>query len=311
MSDTENNNQVRKQSDMKAYIVYGIIIVALSYAFTYGMRIWDHNKRFKNVETALNVPVTQQQWQSDSSLTQTDMGTFNISLPTDDIQFMAIIPQQGSILLPLKSVVLHINQPTSAKIATETIEKAQKDNPDNQALKNMAVNSHSWHVEAAKVTKIGYFDFVKLDEVARNRYLAMVNYKSLLASNASGIVIFETDKIHGILHRGSEPAADSKESSAIVQLWDKNRDIIQDIRISFNFENIDDALEYVKPILASINYDEKEVAGLVEQVEKCGKVISQYPWFKLIRLEMSQGPQDNPDKTALPDTPSVEGGELE
>ena len=37
----------------KIYIIYIIVVVVLSYAITFGMRIWQHNSRFKALKPLL------------------------------------------------------------------------------------------------------------------------------------------------------------------------------------------------------------------------------------------------------------------
>ncbi len=307
MSETENNEvqgPQKKKSDMGLYIGYGIAIVVLSYAITYGMRIWEYNKNFKGVESALNIPVSEESWTAQSGLPVTDMGSFNMAVPAGDIQFMAILPQQGAVLVALQNAALQINQPTSAVIAADTIRKAQEENPENEVLKKMGVNDYQWHKDAAVIQKKGYFDFIGMDEVARTKYLAMINYKAAMPSNAEGIVLFDTDQVNGILHKGARPVEGKKETVAIVQLWDKNRDIIQDIKISCSYEKLDESIEYLKPILASINYQDKVIEEPLKQVNKCFAVISKYPWFKQLKLSIQQGPQPEGEaETAVQEQP--------
>ena len=304
-SDETDSLPAKKKSELSTYVMYFIVIVILSYGITYGLRIYSFNKNFSGVAKGLSVPVTEEKWVAESVVTPSDFGTFKMAVPEEEVQLISIMPQNGAVLLACSTYSLQINQPTSAAMSAMMIEKAQKDNPDNEVLQKMAVNGYEWHEKAAKVTQKGYFEYVKMDEVARKEYTTMINYKAGMPVNAEGITIFETAELKGILHRGAIPTGDNKQTIASIQLWDKERDIIQSISMSCAYDNLDKSLEAIKPAIASISYDGYEVKSIVEQVQNCGNAVIKMPKFKKIQIQMQ--PKDGGAEGAGAEGVSGEG----
>ena len=301
---SENTQPQKPKSEIKTYVIYFIAIIALSYAITYGMRIYSYNKGFKAYEKQLNVPTAQEKWAPIAGAELTDFGTFSMVKPSDDLQLLTLLPN-GDLMFAFTDFAMQIGQPTSAALIAMQIEKAKQENPEVEALNKMSLHGFQWHKETALIKKLGYFDFIGLgDEVARNDYLAKINQKASMPVNAQGVVVFETDNVNGILHRGTEPAGEKNQVSAIVKIWDKQQDVIQVITINVPFDKLDSSLDKIQPVLASISYDGKTVGSLQEQFKACGEMVVKMPEFKAVKINvkqpeqapvMQQGPVEQPE----------------
>lgn len=291
MTETTNEPTRKANSSIKTYIIYAVVVIILSYGFTYIKNIWNFNSQFKNIESALAVPVSEQEWQSDPAAELTDWGTFWAALPQDQVQIISINPTQGALIAFFQDMAVHFGQPASAAQTAEAIKKAQQENPENETLKKMAVNDFDWHKQAALAQKIGYLEFLQMDPIARQNYLTTINYKASLPVNARGLIIFSTEQLNGIVHCGNLPV-DSNDSTTkvIAQLWDKKRDIIQEVTLTCQSENLDKAMAAFKPVLASISYEGKDTAGLVQQVQTCFDKVKTMDKFRQIKI--TQQPQE-------------------
>ncbi|MBN2843705.1 MAG: hypothetical protein JXM68_11470, partial [Sedimentisphaerales bacterium] len=98
MTETTNEPTRKANSSIKTYIIYAVVVIILSYGFTYIKNIWNFNSQFKNIESALAVPVSEQEWQSDPAAELTDWGTFWAALPQDQVQIISINPTQGALI---------------------------------------------------------------------------------------------------------------------------------------------------------------------------------------------------------------------
>ncbi|MBN2843730.1 MAG: hypothetical protein JXM68_11595, partial [Sedimentisphaerales bacterium] len=134
-------------------------------------------------------------------------------------------------------------------------------------------------------------EFLQMDPIARQNYLTTINYKASLPVNARGLIIFSTEQLNGIVHCGNLPV-DSNDSTTkvIAQLWDKKRDIIQEVTLTCQSENLDKAMAAFKPVLASISYEGKDTAGLVQQVQTCFDKVKTMDKFRQIKI--TQQPQE-------------------
>ena len=298
----------------KIYIIYFIVVLVLSYAFTYGMRIWQHNSRFKDVKPFLNKQFTQEKWTAGENLTSHDFGTFSMSLPDEDMEIisMTVLPN-GTIIDPLvlvstKQGAFKVSQPTSVALQQKELDEMKSKMADDDKAQSTTIRNFDSFNETLSVGTIGYFDFIKLDEDQMKDYIAKVNEKAAILQKAKQVVLFETDVLNGVMIQveGNIKAKDSDKqipfSNAEFTVWSKTDDTTQKFIVNGQPDKISSSIELIKKIIPTISYEGKTVQDVKKQVPLCLETIKTMEWFKFLKVNVNQPAM--PEGVSVPDMPA-------
>ena len=301
----------------KIYIIYIVVVVALSYAITYGMRIWQHGSRFKDVKPFLERQLVVEKWQAGEGLSLRDFGTFSMGLPVEDMQMVSItVLPDGKIIDPFVTVSTNkgsfkFSQPVSVDMQKQELEKMKSQKPDDENIQHTNIRDFQSFKEILDVKMLGYFDFVKLDKESMDKYISNVNEKASILQKAKDIVLFETDDLNGVLLQveGVIKAKDgsgnsSQFANAEVTVWTKSNDISQKFIVSGKPGEISSSVELVKKIIPTVNYAGREVSSLEKQVPICLESIKNMEWFKFLQLNVTR--PENVEPQNVPQT-SLDG----
>ncbi len=286
----------------KIYIIYIVVVLVLSYAFTYAMRIWQYKGGFDNARPFLEIQYDVESWKAAEGLTLHDFGTFSMGLPDEDMQMISIpVAPNGTVIEPFflisaNSGSFKFSQPTSVDIQKQDMEKLKSLKPDDENVQSSVVKDYDYYKSMLDVKELGYFEYLKLDENAVKAYIEKVNEKVNFIQKAKDIVLFETEDLNGVLIqiegvvKHKDEAVDEGKSfaNAEVTVWSKTGDITQKFFVTGKPGELGASIELIKKVIPSINYAGREIQTLDKQMPACLNAIKNLEWFKYLKLKMPE-----------------------